>query len=274
MDRDIGVKLRVGAVAYAPKIVTIWDGMREYFRETGFPIDYVLFSNYDAQVEALVNRQIQIAWNTPLAYVKTHQKTGGKCQILAMRDVDTAFKSVFIARVDAQINSLQDLKGKTVAFGSRDSSQAYILPTLFLKLNGIDPEQDIKAIRFDVDVGKHGDTGTSEMEVLRAVQLKEATAGAMGEPTWSALLAEGRVNPEKVKLLWSSQPFCHCNFTALSDIQPDLAKEWVEILLRMDFKNPKHRQIMELEGLTQWVPAKKEGYDLLFQAVSQTHNPF
>jgi ABC-type phosphate/phosphonate transport system substrate-binding protein len=54
--------VKVGAVAYDPKVVPIWEGMRDYFREAGVPTDYVLFSNYEAQVDALFGGVIDIAW--------------------------------------------------------------------------------------------------------------------------------------------------------------------------------------------------------------------
>ena len=61
--------LVIGAVAYDPKVVPIWESMRAYFREAGVPIDYVLFSNYEAQVDALFAGSIDLAWNTNVAYV-------------------------------------------------------------------------------------------------------------------------------------------------------------------------------------------------------------
>src|SRR6266581_1043516 len=159
----------VGAVAYDPKVVTIWEMIREYFRAAGVPNDFVLFSNYEAQVEALLDEFIDIAWNTNLAYVRVVRRTAGAYRVLAMRDTDVEFTSVIVARTDRGISKLADLKGKTVAFGSRDSGQAAILPAYFLSTNGIDPARDIHPIRFDLDVGKHGDTGTSEVQVIEAV---------------------------------------------------------------------------------------------------------
>src|SRR5436309_10290900 len=111
----------VGAVAYDPRVVPIWEGMRDYFREAGLPIDYVLFSNYDSQVRALLAKHIDIAWNTNLAWVKVHRRTSGMCRALAMRDVDARFTSVFVARADSAIRSLADLRGKRLALGSADS---------------------------------------------------------------------------------------------------------------------------------------------------------
>src|SRR5215470_16685044 len=101
----------LGAVAYDARVVPIWEGMRDYFREVGPPIDYVLFSNYDRQVQALLAHQIDIAWNTNLAWVKVHRRTQGSCRALAMRDVDAAFTTIFVARSDSGIQGLADLGG-------------------------------------------------------------------------------------------------------------------------------------------------------------------
>src|SRR3954449_12321502 len=106
--------------------------MRDYFRHAGVPIDYVLFSNYDRQVEALLARQIDIGWNTNLAWVKVCRRTGNACRALAMRDVDADFKSIFVARTDSGVRSLADVRGKRLALGSADSGQAAILPLEFL----------------------------------------------------------------------------------------------------------------------------------------------
>jgi ABC-type phosphate/phosphonate transport system substrate-binding protein len=86
-----------------------------------------------------------------------------------MRDSDVSFTTVFIARADSPIHSLSDLKGKRFALGSRDSSHAAILPVHFLREAGLDSEKVLDVGRFDTDIGKHGDTGTSEQNVVRAV---------------------------------------------------------------------------------------------------------
>jgi ABC-type phosphate/phosphonate transport system substrate-binding protein len=126
-------ELKIGAVAYAPKVVTIWEGIREYLRGRGLGTEYVLYSSYPALVEALVAGHIDIAWNTPLAYLQARERLGGQCLVLGMRDSDVSFTTVFITRADSLIHSLSDLKGKRFALGSRDSSHAAILPVHFLR---------------------------------------------------------------------------------------------------------------------------------------------
>src|SRR6267142_6096538 len=128
----------LGAVAYDPKVLTIWEGIREHFQEQGVPLDFALFSNYGRQVEELLRGHIDIAWNTPLAHVQVRRRTEGRSLSLAMRDSDRDFHAKVIVRRDSGIKSLQDLKGKTLAVGSSDSTQARILPLYFLKQQGVD----------------------------------------------------------------------------------------------------------------------------------------
>jgi ABC-type phosphate/phosphonate transport system substrate-binding protein len=268
MDRPI----LVGAVAYDPRVVPIWEGMRDYFREVGPAIDYVLFSNYDRQVQALFARQIDVAWNTNLAWVKVHRRTNGACRALAMRDVDAQFTTVLVARTDRQVESPADLRGKRLALGSADSAQAAILPVHFLQQAGVEPGRDCALLRFDLDVGKHGDTGTSELEVLRALREGQADAGALGDATWIRQVAEGRVDPRQVRPIWTSPGYCHCNFTVLADFPEDLGRRWTESLLGMRYDNPRWRGLMDLEGLKRWIPAEPavgEGYRVLFEAVER-----
>ena len=80
--------LIVGAVAYDAKVVPIWEGIRDYFRGAPIEMDVVWFSNYEAQVEALLAGFVDVAWNTNLAYVRAHHASGGACRALAMRDTD------------------------------------------------------------------------------------------------------------------------------------------------------------------------------------------
>jgi ABC-type phosphate/phosphonate transport system substrate-binding protein len=246
--------------------------MRDYFREAGCPIDYVLFSNYDRQVQALLTRQIDIAWNTNLAWVKVCRRTQGACRALALRDVDVQFTTILVARAESGIQSLADVRGKRLALGSADSAQAAILPVHYLQQAGLQPERDYSLVRFDLDVGKHGDTGTSELEVLRALREGRADAGVLGDTTWVRQVAEGRIDSGRIRPVWTSPGYCHCNFTVLADFPADQAKRWTDALLAMSYEQPRWRELMDLEGLKRWVradPTILQGYQVLFDAIER-----
>jgi len=259
--------LIIGSVAYTPNVVTIWEGIREYFGEGHAEMDFVLFSNYGRQVDALLTGQIDMAWNTNLAWVRTVAQTNGECRALAQRDTDTVFQTVFVARTGSALGGLEGLKGRRLALGSQDSAQAAILPVHYLHQAGL-AEGDVELLRINSDVGKHGDTGRSELDALRAVIDDKADAAALGINTWEAI-GRDELMPGAFEVFWESPTYSHCNFTALPTLSDERVAPWVEKLLAMDFDNPAHRPILEMEGLRQWVLPQMEGYASLFEAVKE-----
>lgn len=260
----------VGAVAYTANVVPIWDGLRDYFHGEGVDMDYVLFSNYERQVDALLAGQIAVAWNTNLAWVRTVGLTQGRCRALAMRDIDLSFRSIFVRRPGEPIARLEDLRGCRLALGSRDSAQAAILPLHFLTDAGL--ASDVTILRFDRDSGKHGDTGRSELDALRAVLEGDAEAAAIGVTTWRSIGRDDLMHGT-VEAFWESPAYCHCNFS-VTDLDRERAAAWMQALLAMDWENPDHRRLMEMEGLQRrWVPARVEGYASLFAAVREQEIP-
>jgi len=107
-----------------------------------------------------------------------------------------------------------------------------------------------------------------DLEVLRALTDGAADAGMMGRPTWDRECAHGRIAPAVLSCVWQSTPYSHCNFTALGDFDPDVAKRWTDALLKMDYGNPRWRPVMDLEGLKSWQPGRAHGYEELAAAIA------
>ncbi len=255
----------LGAVAYTPNVVTIWEGIRDYFAGTDREMDFILFSNYGRQVDALIDGTIDLAWNTNLAWVRTVAQTNGGCKALATRDTDTVFQTLFVCQSGAGMTDLDSLRGRRLALGSKDSAQAAILPVKFLADAGIG-DGDVDLLRINSDVGKHGDTGRSELDALRAILDERADAAAIGINTWEAI-GRDELMPGAFEVFWESPIYSHCNFTALDSLPNERIQPWIDHLLAMDWENPQHRSILEMEGLRKWVLPKLEGYESLFDAV-------
>src|SRR5262249_39390716 len=73
----MAARLIVGAVMYDPKVSVIWEIIRDFFDSQACPIDTAFFGTYELQVDALMNRTIDIAWNSPLAWVDAQRRSGG-----------------------------------------------------------------------------------------------------------------------------------------------------------------------------------------------------
>jgi len=266
----------VGAVAYDPKVVTIWEGMRRYFHEEArLSVEIVLFQSYEAQVMALLGQptevlpRIDIAWNTNLAYLQADEWSGHACRAIAMRDTDLGWMTKIVAVNGGPISTVADLRNRTLALGSRDSGHAAILPVYFLEQQGMREGSEYQTLRFDSDVGKHGDTGTSEVEVVRAVLDGRADAGAIGSPFWNTVRKERLVPEGSLGEIWSSPAYNHCMFTARPDLSLEQERQFAEALSAMNYDNPVHRAILDAEGLQRWLAPHLDGYGALRQAAAQ-----
>ncbi|HET9299187.1 MAG TPA: phosphate/phosphite/phosphonate ABC transporter substrate-binding protein [Candidatus Polarisedimenticolaceae bacterium] len=258
----------VGAVVYDPKVTLIWDIIARFFAEQRCPIDCVYYTNYTLQVDALLAHHIDIAWNSPLAWVDAQRRAGGACRALAMRDTDRDRVTHLLVRGEGPVRTLSDLGGRTIAVGASDSPQATLLPLHHLRSRGMGA--DLSVLRHDVLVGKHGDHVGGEREALQALLEGRADAAAVLDLNWQLWSTDGTVDPGRVTVLDTTAPFDHCNFTASEGrLTAERAEQWTRVLLSMDYENPAHREMMDLEGLRQWLPGRTSGYGALEAAVRE-----
>ena len=262
--------LMMGAVAYAPKVVTIWEGFKEYFRSRDFEFDFILYSNYEALVEAQFAGAVDIAWNSPLAWVRAERMArarGQSVQAVAMRDTDCDLTSVLVVRNDSAINNVADLQGKTIGFGAIDSPQANLIPLDHLRQQGLVAGNDYSARRFDVLGGKHGDHIGGERDAAQALMAGEIDAAWMIDGNHLAFSREGVLPAGATRILARTGAYDHCNFTTSPGAHEATVARFVELLLGMSWDDPEVRPLLELEGLKVWREGRSSGYALLERAV-------
>ena len=259
--------LKVGAVMYDPKVSVIWEIIRDFFDAQRAPIDPVFYGTYEMQVDALLHRAIDIAWNSPLAWVDAHRRTNGGCRAIAMRDTDRDRLSYFVARRDGPVRSLGYLTGKTLATGAHDSPQATLIPLGTLRREGLTPGGDVAIRRFDVGVGLHGDHIGGERDAFECVKAGDADACAMLDLNWQAWTADGTIDTNACAIVGETERFDHCVFTVREDLDRDAEQAWLNALFAMQYDNPAHREMMDLEGLEAWLPGRTTGFGPLTAAV-------
>lgn len=265
--------LLLGAVAYDPKVVTIWDGFQKYFADHGLPFDYILYTNYERQVEALFQGHIHVAWNSPLAWLQTDRiakSLGRSAEAIVMRDTDRDLTSIVITRAGDEVRTIADLKGRRLAVGAPDSPQATLIPLGVLAQQGLEPNRDFTVVEFDLLRGKHGDHIGGEREAVRALLRREADAACLIDGNHLLFLQEGTIPSGATRTIVQTPAYDHCNFTVLDTAPADLIRQFRELLLGMSYADPKVRPLLDLEGLKRWLPGRTEGYALLNAAVERS----
>ena len=253
--------LLLGAVAYDAKVVPIWDGFRAWFDKRGLDFDYVLYTNYERQVEAHLRGDVHVAWNSPLAWIQAQRlarKHGRDAQAIAMRDTDRDLTSVVLVREDSHVTSLADLKGKRVGVGAADSPQATLIPLLAFAEAGV----EIEAVRHDVLVGKHGDHIGGERDAVKALLAGAVDAACVIDGNRVAFAREG-LGPTRV--VHVTPAYDHCNMTVFDGAPPTIAR-FRELLLSMSYDDPEVRPLLDMEGLKVWQPGRTSGYAVLERA--------
>ncbi len=264
--------LLLGAVAYDPKVVTIWDGFRTYFEGRGLNFDYVLYTSYERQVEALVHGYIHVAWNSPLAWLQSKRiagKIGQRAEAICMRDTDRDLVSVIVTREGGPVRNMNDLKGRRVAVGAKDSPQATLIPLDYLAQHGLEPDRDFEVAPFDRLVGKHGDHIGGERDAARALLRGDCDAACLIDGNLLLFAQEGTLPAGSVRTIVTTPEYDHCNFTVLESGMSASVELFRELLLAMSYEDPDVRRLLDLEGLKRWLPGRTEGYELLSRAVDR-----
>jgi ABC-type phosphate/phosphonate transport system substrate-binding protein len=264
--------LLLGAVAYDPKVVTIWEGFKAYFSRHGLGFDYLLYSNYERQVESHLAGHFHVAWNSPLAWVRARRLAaarGRQVAAVAMRDTDQDLTSVVVVRSDSGLRSVADLRGRRVAVGALDSPQATLIPLSHLRTHGLNPGEDFEIIYKDLLGGKHGDHIGGEREAARALLAGDCEAACMIDGNHLLFVGEGTLPAGTTRVLTQTGPYDHCNFTVGPEAPAGLVSRFLELLLGMSYDDPEVRPLLDLEGLKVWREGRVQGYEALERAVDE-----
>jgi phosphonate transport system substrate-binding protein len=215
----------------------------------GMKVEYTPVTDYAAAVEALVNKKIDLAWFGGFTFVQANLRSGGRMIPLAQREEDEKFRSVFVTG-DPAIRALADLKGKDVSFGSQSSTSGHLMPRSFLLQAGLDPERDFRRVAYS---GAHDAT-------VAAVAAGKVQAGALNISVWDRLVAEKKVDTDRVRVFYTTPPYYDYNWTVHADTPAALRDKLSAALLSLSRDTPEGREILELQRATRFVPTKAENY--------------
>ncbi|MDP4910124.1 MAG: putative selenate ABC transporter substrate-binding protein [Burkholderiaceae bacterium] len=219
-------------------------------RTVGMKVSFVPVNDYPAAVEALVNKQVDLAWFGGFTYVQAQIRSGGKIVPIAQREEDTKFRSVFITQKNSGITKLADLKGKQVSFGSASSTSGHLMPRSFLLEAGINPDRDFKRVAYS---GAHDAT-------IASVVSGRVDAAALDITVWNKFVNQKKVDISKVDVFYTTPPYFNYNWSVNTDMPVALREKITKALLALDMNTPEGKEILTLNRASKYIPTTPDNY--------------
>ncbi|GAA0787038.1 phosphonate transport system substrate-binding protein [Marinobacterium sediminicola] len=221
--------------------------------QLGVEVKYIPVKSYAAAITAFRNNQVQLAWFGGLSGVQARRLVPGS-EALAQGYEDQFFKSYIIANTRtglAPSDSLSDaLKGKTFTFGSKGSTSGRLMPEFYLREHfGAAPEAIFGRVGFS---GDHSRT-------IAQVQAGAYEVGAVNYAVWEKELEEGKIDPSKVTVIWTTPTYPDYQWTVRGDVDAHFGagfKEKVRAAL-LEMKAP---DLLASFPRQSFVPASNDDY--------------
>ncbi|SFU05318.1 putative selenate ABC transporter substrate-binding protein [Pseudomonas marincola] len=217
-------------------------------QQLGMKVEFVPVADYAAVVESLASDRLDMAWLGGFTFVQTRLKTGNAVP-LVQREQDAEFTSKFIS-ADPAVKSVKDLKGKTFAFGSVSSTSGSLMPRYFMLKDGIKPEEFFSRVAYS---GAHDATAAW-------VQAGKADGGVLNASVWDKLVATGKVDTTRVKVIATTPTYYDYNWTVRGTLDPALQAKIKAAFLALDPANPEQKAILDLQAASRFIETKPENY--------------
>jgi len=217
-------------------------------QELGMKVEFVPVADYAAVVEALAANRIDMAWLGGFTFVQARLKTGNALP-LVQREQDAEFTSKFITS-DPAVKSLQDLKGRTFAFGSVSSTSGSLMPRYFMLQDGIKPEDFFSRVAYS---GAHDAT-------VAWVQAGKADGGVLNASVWQKLVDSKKVDTDKVRVIATTPTYYDYNWTVRGNLDAALQEKIKTAFLALDPTRPEHKAILDLQAASRFIETQPANY--------------
>ncbi|WP_435235106.1 putative selenate ABC transporter substrate-binding protein [Psychromonas sp. PT13] len=203
-----------------------FDKVALYLQEQlGVEVKYIPVKSYSAAITAFKNNQVQLAWFGGLSGVQARKLVPGS-QAIAQGYEDQFFVSYFIAHQSTGLTlseDFPDITGKTFTFGSKGSTSGRLMPQFFIEQHLNKKTKDIfKRVGFS---GDHSRT-------IAQVQSGAYQVGVLNYKVWENTLAKGKIDTNKVNVIWKSPTYPDYQWTIRAGIEKDFGDNFVEKVRR------------------------------------------
>lgn len=213
------------------KLVQLYDDMEEKMSEAlGIPVNIYRANDYNAAVEALRTGNAQMAALGPFSYVTAAERADAECLCVLASNGEKGYKSYFITQPDSDIESLEDLEGKTFAFADPASTSGNVVPCNEI-LTMLNDSLTFDELHAEGKFFKSATYSGSHINSIQAVVQGNVDAAAVASSTYGNMIAEGLIKEDDLKIFYESPEIPGSPIAVRKDMPQELKDKILEFFL-------------------------------------------
>jgi len=216
--------------------------------QLGREVELVVPTSYPAVVEAMTSGELDLAYFGGLTYVQARNQAEVTPLVTEInpRTGDTTYRSVIIVPDESDIQEVEEIEGRTFAFGSANSTSGSLYPAIVLQEAGIDYRTDLEEFTY---TGGHDATA-------QAISNGGVDAGGVEDRILYRLEDEGAVDGETIRVIEESDPIEGYPWAVRAAISDELKEQIAQAFL--DIEDPALLDLLRAQGYQRVEP---EDYD-------------
>lgn len=264
-NQELGSKKNPVKMYFVPsmeagKIVTSGEEIAEYLhQETGYYFKVAVPTSYASVIEALGTEETDIAWLATFAYILANEKFEAEVALTTIRKGLEKYRGQFVAKTDSDLNTIEDIDGKIIAYTDAASTSGYIYPSALLAQKGIKPDNSFYA-------GGHP-------QAILAVYQGRADVGCT---FWSPEGENGEIHDarravietypdvtEKIKIIGFTDWIPNDTVTFRKGFPAEMRENIVNSLLAFAASEEGHQILNDLLDIDNFIKANDSDYDVV-----------
>jgi phosphonate transport system substrate-binding protein len=238
-------------------------------KELGMEIQPFVATDYTGVIEALRINKLDVAFLAPASYVLAKNEADIKVILKSERKGIPFYYAAIITRADSAIHSLDDLRGKTFAFGDSLSTTGNVFPRKMLKQRGIDPVRDFKQVLYS---GGHDATVLAVFNGKVDAGATYANSPDSQDTAWMRYLKNPR-DVKQIRAIAFSEPIPADNLVVRGGLDPGLVKKIEDIFIQLSGDAKSKQMLRDLYQIDGFVRATDRDYDIVRQAFIEAGIP-
>ena len=226
-------------------------------RRLGMEVQPFVATDYTGVVEALRVNKLDVAFLAPASYVLAKSEANIRVILKSERKGIPFYYAAIITRADSGIKTLEDLRGKTFAFGDSLSTTGHVFPRKMFREHGLDPVRDFKKILYS---GGHDATVLAVLNGKVDAGATYANSPDGRDTAWMRYLKDPR-DVEKIRAIAFSEPIPADNLVVSAALDGAISKKIEELFIELS-RDPKGKKMLrDLYQIDGFVRATDADYD-------------